>query len=329
MNVLVVGGAGYIGSFCVRQLAAAGYRPIVLDNLVFGHRRAIAPEVTFYQGDLGDEVLIARILRSEKIELVMHFAAFAYVEESVEDPLKYYRNNLVKPITMISTMLEAGVKKFVLSSSCTIFGEPEHLPLGESSPLGPISPYGQTKLDLENFLSATARANGLSFASLRYFNAAGASKDGSIGEDHEPETHLIPLAIEAATGIRGPLTVFGTDYETPDGSCLRDFIHVEDLCRAHIAVFEKLEEPSSAWFYNLGTGIPTSVREVIATVERVTRARVPIKEGPRRDGDAPALYADAQRAHKELSWNLRFPRIDEIVRTAWEWHRRHPNGYAD
>ncbi|MEO6873705.1 MAG: UDP-glucose 4-epimerase GalE, partial [Opitutaceae bacterium] len=235
MNVLVVGGAGYIGSHCVRQLIAAGHRPVVLDNLVYGHRAAVAPGVAFHVGDLGDETAVGQLLRAEQIELVMHFAAYCYVGESVTDPLKYYFNNEVGTLQLLRAMLAAGVKKFVFSSTCATYGTPATLPIVETMPQAPINPYGQTKLDVENALKAVAVAHGLSFAAFRYFNAAGASEDGSIGEDHTPETHLIPLAFDAATGRRPQIEIFGTDYPTPDGTCLRDYVHVDDLSRAHIA----------------------------------------------------------------------------------------------
>lgn len=327
MNVLVVGGAGYIGSHCVRQLLAAGHQPVVLDNLVFGHRGAVPEEVPFYPVNLGNEKEVGKILRKEKIELVMHFAAYAYVGESVTDPLKYYFNNVAAPLHLLRCMLGSGVKKFVFSSTCATYGIPEKMPITEDSPQAPINPYGQTKLDLENVLKALARANGLSFAAFRYFNAAGAATDGSIGEHHDPETHLIPLAIDAATGTRPPLQVFGTDYPTPDGTCLRDYVHVDDLSRAHIAVFEKLATPGTSLFYNLGTGKPTSVLEVIRAVEKVTGKKVPYTTAPRRAGDPPALYADSSKAQRELGWQIQLPDIDAIVATAWKWHEANPQGF--
>ena len=327
MNVLVVGGAGYIGSHCVRQLIAAGHRPVVLDNLVFGHRGALPQGVPMYEADLGNEDAVASVLRKENIELVMHFAAFAYVGESVTDPLKYYFNNTVATYHLLRTMLKVGVRKFVFSSTCATFGVPQSLPITENLPQNPINPYGQTKLDVENALKALAHAHGLSFAAFRYFNAAGAAEDGSIGEDHDPETHLIPLAIYAVQGRIKELSIFGTDYPTPDGTCLRDYVHVDDLSRAHIAVFDKLEKPGTGLFYNLGTGRPTSVREIINAVEKVTGRKVPLKEGPRRAGDPPSLYADSTKAKSELGWTVKFDTIEPIVETAWRWHRDHPNGY--
>ncbi|SRR5258708_5349147 len=329
MNVLVVGGAGYIGSHCVRQLIAAGHRPVVLDNLVYGHRGALTVGVKFYEGDLADQMLLAKIFADEKIELVMHFAAYCYVGESVTEPLKYYLNNLVAPIYLLQAMIKAGVKKFVFSSTCATYGVPEKMPIVENMPQAPINPYGQTKLDVENALKAFAHAYGLSFAAFRYFNAAGAAADGTIGEDHDPETHLIPLAIDAATGRRPALKVFGTDYPTPDGTCLRDYVHIDDLSRAHIAAFEKLSKPGTMLFYNLGTGTPTSVLEVISAVEKITGKKVPYTVAPRRAGDPPALYADSTKAKTELGWKVQYPEIESIVATAWKWHSSHPEGYAD
>ncbi len=329
MNVLVVGGAGYIGSHCVRQLIAAGHRPIVLDNLVFGHRGAVAAGIPLYTADLGDEVAVGKIFVEEKIEAVMHFAAFAYVGESVNDPLKYYFNNVVATLGLLRAMLAHGVKKFVFSSTCATYGVPAGMPIIETMPQAPINPYGQTKLDIENALKALAHAHGLSFAAFRYFNAAGASEDGTIGEDHVPESHLIPLAIDSAVGKRPALQVFGTDYPTPDGTCLRDYVHVDDLSRAHIAVFKHLEAPGAALFYNLGTGKPTSVLEVIRAVEKVTGKKVPHVLAPRRAGDPPALYANSAKAVEELGWKVKFNDIESIVATAWTWHQARPDGYAD
>lgn len=327
MNVLVIGGAGYIGSHCVRQLALAGHRPVVLDNLSYGHREAVAKDVPFYVGDLGDRKLVTDLLRKESIGLVMHFAAFAYVGESVTEPLKYYENNSAKPVQLLMAMKDAGVNKFVFSSTCATFGIPQEMPIHETLPQAPINPYGQTKLDVEHMLISCAKAYGLSFAAFRYFNAAGAAEDGSIGEDHKPETHLIPLAIAAATGMGKALNVFGTDYPTPDGTCLRDYVHVDDLSRAHIAVFDKLATPGSALFYNLGTGTPASVLEIIRAVEEVTGLKVPHTTAPRRAGDPPALYADSRKALSELGWKIQYPDVRGVIETAWKWHKSHPRGY--
>lgn len=328
MNVLVVGGAGYIGSHCVRQLIAAGHNPVVLDNLVYGHRETIPEEVTFYPTNLGNEKEVGKILRKEKIEIVMHFAAYAYVGESVTDPLKYYFNNVASTLHLLRCMIGSGVKKFVFSSTCATYGEPASMPIVETMPQVPINPYGQTKLDVENALKAFAQAYGLSFAAFRYFNAAGAAEDGSIGEHHDPETHLIPLAIDAAQGLRDPLQVYGNDYPTPDGTCLRDYVHVDDLSRAHIAVFDKLAKPGTALFYNLGTGKPTSVLEVIQAVEKVLGKTLPRTDAPRRAGDPPELYADSTKAKTELGWEPKFTDIEAIVATAWKWHEANPKGFA-
>ncbi len=328
MNVLVVGGAGYIGSHCVRQLSAAGHRPVVLDNLVYGHRGAVAAGVPVHLADLGDEQAVGNVLNREKIDLVMHFAAFCYVGESVTDPIRYYLNNSAATYHLLNAMAAAGVTKFVFSSTCATFGVPKQLPIPEDLAQAPINPYGQTKLDVENALRALARIGKISFAVFRYFNAAGAAEDGTIGEDHEPETHLIPVAIDAAIGKRPSLDLYGTDYPTPDGTCLRDYVHVDDLSRAHIAVFDKLAQPGAAHFYNLGTGTPTSNLEVIRAVERATGKKIKVVESPRRPGDPPSLYADSAKARRELGWSVKFPDIDSIVATAWNWHRSHPKGFG-
>lgn len=283
--------------------------------------------IPFYEGDLGDPAVVGSILTDEKIELVMHFAAFAYVGESVTDPLKYYFNNVVATLNLLETMLSEGVTKFVFSSTCATFGEPATMPITEDLPQAPINPYGQTKLDIENALKALSHAHGLSFASFRYFNAAGAAEDATIGEAHAPETHLIPLAIDAATGRRPALKVFGNDYPTPDGTCLRDYVHVDDLNRAHIAVFDQLDTPGAGLFYNLGTGTPTSVLEVIQAVEKVSGLKVPYEMAERRAGDPPELYADSTKAKTELNWKVQYPSIEPIVATAWAWHKAHPEGF--
>lgn len=329
MKVLVAGGAGYIGSHCVRQLLAAGHEPVVLDNLAYGHRASLPAGARFHHVGLADTAALDRLFSAERIDLVMHFAAFCYVGESVQTPMKYYLNNCSATYTLLETMMRHGVKKFVFSSTCATYGVPARLPLTEDMPQAPINPYGQTKLDVENALKALARGQDLSFAAFRYFNAAGAAEDGGIGEDHDPETHLIPLAIGAAQGHRPALQIFGTDYPTPDGTCLRDYVHVDDLSRAHIAVFDKLVQPGAALFYNLGTGKPASVLEVVRAVEKVSGLKVPVKHSPRREGDPPALYADSSKAMRELGWQPRFTSIEPIVETAWRWHSRRPKGYGD
>lgn len=329
MNILVVGGAGYIGSHCVRQLLAAGHRPVILDNFVYGHRAAVPAGVSLHEGNLGDAPFVRRVLEAERIDAVMHFAAYCYVGESVTDPMKYYFNNVVATLHLLQAMRDAGVRRFIFSSTCATFGVPATLPIHENLPQAPINPYGQTKLDIEQVLKALAVAHGLSFAVFRYFNAAGAAEDGSIGEDHAPETHLIPLAIDVATGRRPHLQLFGTDYPTPDGTCLRDYVHVDDLSRAHIAACTRLDAPGTQLFYNLGTGRPTSNREVIAAVEEITGRPVRVVASPRRAGDPPALFADSAQARRELGWVVKFPDIKSIVATAWKWHQAHPAGFGD
>jgi UDP-glucose 4-epimerase len=329
MNILVVGGAGYIGSHCVRQILAAGHRPVILDNFVYGHRAAVPAGVSLHEGNLGDAPFVRRVLDAERIDAVMHFAAYCYVGESVTDPMKYYFNNVVATLHLLQAMRDAGVRRFIFSSTCATFGIPATLPIHENLPQAPINPYGQTKLDIEQVLKALAVAHGMSFAVFRYFNAAGAAEDGSIGEDHAPETHLIPLAIDVATGRRPHLQLFGTDYPTPDGTCLRDYVHVDDLSRAHIAACTLLDAPGTQLFYNLGTGRPTSNREVIAAVEEITGRPVRVVESPRRAGDPPALFADSAKARRELGWTVKFPDIRSIVATAWKWHQAHPAGFGD
>jgi len=329
MNILVVGGAGYIGSHCVRQIFAAGHRPVILDNFAYGHRAAVPAGVALHEGNLGDGPFVRRVLEAERIDAVMHFAAYCYVGESVRDPMKYYFNNVVATLHLLQAMRDAGVRRFIFSSTCATFGVPASLPIHENLPQVPINPYGQTKLDIEQVLKALAVAHGLSFAVFRYFNAAGAAEDGSIGEDHAPETHLIPLAIDVATGRRPHLQLFGTDYPTPDGTCLRDYVHVDDLSRAHIAACTRLDAPGTQLFYNLGTGFPTSNREVIATVEEITGRPVRVVESPRRAGDPPALFADSAKARRDLGWTVKFPDIRSIVATAWKWHQAHPAGFGD
>ncbi len=328
MKVLVVGGAGYIGSHCVRQLLAAGHEPVVLDNFIYGHRAALTPSVKLYEASMADAAALDRIFTAERFDVVMHFAAYCYVGESVTAPLKYYQNNVAATLTLLEAMLKHGVKKFVFSSTCATFGIPEKMPMDENLPQAPINPYGQTKLDVENMLKAFAHAYGLSFAVFRYFNAAGASEDTTIGEAHDPETHLIPLAIWAAMGTAKPLQIFGNDFPTPDGTCQRDYVHVDDLSRAHIAAFDKLSTPGTQLFYNLGTGSPTSVLEVIKAIEKISGLKVPANFAPRRAGDPPALYADSSKAQRELGWTPKFKTIDSIVATAWRWHQSHPKGYA-
>jgi UDP-glucose 4-epimerase len=328
MNILVVGGAGYIGSHCVRQVLAAGHSVVVLDNLSYGHREAIPTGVTLVEADMGDTEKVRQALREHKINCVMHFAALINVGESVHQPERYRDNNVIRTFALLDAMQAEGVKRFVFSSTCAIFGLPEKMPMTEDLPKKPINPYGENKLEVENKLIELAAAGKIAFAAFRYFNAAGASLDGSIGEDHSPETHLIPLAIAAALGRRPPLKVFGKDYPTPDGTCLRDYIHVDDLSAAHIAVFSRLDKPGTALFYNLGVGKPYSVDEVIHSIERLTGRHVPREYVERREGDPPALYADASKARAELGWKPKYETLDSIIATALRWHTTHPRGFA-
>jgi UDP-glucose 4-epimerase len=313
----------------VRALVARGDAVVVVDNLRQGHRAAVAPGAELIEADIADRRRLAEVFAAWRFDAVFHFAALSLVGESMREPLRYCAENAGNSLWLAEAAVRAGVTKFVFSSTAALFGNPREVPIPEGAVLAPASAYGESKLMVERGLFWADQVHGLRSACLRYFNAAGADPSGAIGEDHEPETHLIPLAIGAALGTRPALTVFGTDYPTPDGTCLRDYVHVDDLSRAHIAVFEALEQPSIGLFYNLGTGTPTSVRAVIAAVEKITGRRVPVVESPRRAGDPPALYADASKARAELDWQVQYPEIDSIVASAWRWHKDHPDGYAD
>lgn len=327
-KMLVVGGAGYVGSHCLKHLLSSGYQPIVLDSLIHGHKEAVPKGVPFYQGDMADEALLERVFTEQEIDVVFHFAAFAYVGESIEEPLKYYENNVAKTIVLVKSMLKHGVRKMVFSSTCATYGEPESVPIKLNEPQTPINPYGQTKLQVEAFLKDMASAGELSVVAFRYFNAAGAAADGTIGEDHTPESHLIPLAIQVAMGQREKLLVFGSDYDTPDGSCQRDYIHVEDLATAHAAAIPLLSESEAGFLsYNLATGTPTSVLEIIEAVESVSGKTVAYEKVERRPGDPATLYARGNKAREELQWELKYTDIKDIVRTAWNWHVNHPEGH--
>lgn len=317
-RVLVTGGAGFIGSHCCKALAVAGRRPVVYDDLSRGHADAVkwGPLV---QGDLRDTAGLAEALRAHRIDAVIHFAAFAYVGESGTEPLLYYDNNVGGMISLLDAMQRAGVSRIIFSSSCATYGIPKQLPMGEDAPQAPINPYGRTKLACEWILRDVAQARGLQFAALRYFNAAGADPDGEIGERHDPETHLIPLALMAASGQAGPLKVFGTDYDTPDGTCIRDYIHVYDLAEAHLLALSHLSAGGGNLALNLGTGQGHSVREVIAAVERVTGRAVPCEDAPRRPGDPAELTADPTRARDVLGLAPRYAALDEIVSHAAPW----------
>jgi len=327
MRILVTGGAGYIGSHTVKLLLARGHDVRVLDNLTHGHRAAV-PADRLTVADLADAPAVDHLLLTHRTEAVVHFAAFASVAESVKHPARYWQNNVVNTLALLDLCRRHGVGRFVFSSTAATYGVPETMPITEDTPQRPINPYGQSKLAVERVLADYAAAYGLAYAALRYFNAAGAAADGTIGEDHHPETHLIPLVLQVALGQRPHVEVYGTDYPTPDGTCVRDYIHVEDLAEAHRLALEKAE-PGRGLCLNLGTGRGYSIREVIQTAERVTGKSIAVKDGPRRPGDPPALVAAADRARSALGWAPRYPELGQIVETAWNWHRAHPHGYAD
>jgi UDP-glucose 4-epimerase len=327
MRVLVVGGAGYIGSHTVKLLNETEHEVWVYDNLSMGHRQSVRSDQLIV-GDLFDRQSLERVLEEKRIEAVMHFAAFAYVGESVQDPAKYYQNNIVATLGLFESMRRCGVKKFVFSSTTATYGQPEKIPISEDTLQLPINPYGFTKLVIERALKDYAHAYGFAGASLRYFNASGAAADGSIGEDHTPETHLIPLVLQVALGQRDSIQVFGSDYPTHDGTCIRDYIHVEDLATAHLAALEKLQS-SKVLEVNLGTGVGNSVLEVINACRKASGHPIPTVMCPRRAGDPAELVAECSLAKQVLGWEPRYRQIDQIVQTAWNWHLSHPRGYAD
>jgi UDP-glucose 4-epimerase len=326
MKIFVTGGAGYVGSHCMRGLCDAGHNVVVYDNLSLGHRDAVDPRARLIVGDLGDTALLGRTLAEGAFEAVLHFAAFAEVAESVEDPLRYYRNNVANTVLLLEAMRACDIKKLVFSSSCATYGIPPAVPITEDMPQNPVNPYGRTKLVIEWVLCDCCVAWGLGATALRYFNAAGAAADGRIGEDHKPESHLIPRVLQVALGQREEIKIFGLDYPTPDGSCVRDYVHVEDLSSVHrIAV----ETQSQGRFrrYNVGTGRGFSVKEVIEAARQVTGHEIPASAAPRRGGDPPELYADPTLIRTELGWQPDYTDIRRIVETAWNWHRQHPQGY--
>lgn len=326
-RVVVTGGAGYIGSHAVRALVDAGHAVAVLDDLSAGHRQALPQGVTLVTAAIHDRAAVHQLLVDHRADAVMHFAAWLAVGESVRKPLEYYQNNVAGTLGVLEAMRDAGVRRFIFSSTCAVYGEPETVPMVETLEKQPINAYGETKLTIERALPHLERAFGLQWIALRYFNAAGAHPDGTIGEDHADEVHLIPLAIRAATG-GPPLKVFGEDYPTPDGTCLRDYIHVCDLADAHIGALAALERGAPSDAYNIGTGTPHSVKSVIDTVGRVVGRPVAWEAAPRRPGDPAVLYAASDRAQRELGWRPRYADLEVIVRHAWQWHSTHPRGYV-
>ncbi|MCW5961763.1 MAG: UDP-glucose 4-epimerase GalE [Pyrinomonadaceae bacterium] len=326
MAILVTGGAGYIGSALVEDLRNRGRRPVVLDNLVYGHREAVSKDIPFYEGDIGNSELVEKIVNDHAIESAMHFSAFAYVGESVEEPAKYYENNFVQTLKLLDVLIRCGVKKFIFSSTCATYGEPVRVPINEDHPQDPTNPYGWSKLMVERALRDYDRAYELKFVALRYFNASGATE--TLGEDHDPETHLIPLVLQTAQGKREAISVFGDDYPTPDGSAIRDYIHISDLSEAHILALDYLEKGNPSEFINLGNGNGYSVLEVIEAARKVTKRPINVKIAPRRPGDPSRLVADASKAREVLGWDPKFPEIESIIESAWNWHKEHPDGYS-
>lgn len=325
-NILVIGGAGYIGSHMCKYLANNGYNPIVLDNLVYGHRQAVkwGP---FIEGSINDSSLINSVFSEYQIVAVMHFAAFCYVGESVTDPAKYYRNNVANTLNLLEVMVEKNINNFIFSSSCATYGEPVETPITEQHPQNPINPYGRTKLMVEQILDDFKDAYGLESVCLRYFNAAGADPDGELGEDHKPETHLIPLVLQTTLGQRESIDIFGDDYPTRDGTCIRDYIHINDLAQAHFLALQRLLNGQSGGKFNLGNGNGYSVQEVIEVARDITGKSIPSNIIEKRRGDPAVLVGSSERATNDLGWNPHFPDLHTIIKTAWKWHSSHPNGY--
>lgn len=329
MNVLVCGGAGYIGSHTVYELIERGHSVVVVDSLIKGHKAAIHNEAKFYLGDIRDEEFMDRVFRENQIDAVIDFAAFSLVGESVNEPFKYYENNVYGTLKLLEAMERANVKKIVFSSTAATYGEPENDIIVESDNTNPTNPYGETKLTVEKMLKWADNAYGIKFVALRYFNAAGAHTSGKIGEDHNPETHLIPIILQTALGQREKMFIFGDDYDTPDGTCVRDYIHVTDLADAHIKALEKLFKTNKSGIYNLGNGKGFSVKEVIEKAKKVTGKDFKVEIEARRSGDPSTLIASSEKAIKELGWQPKFNTLDKIIETAWNWHKDHKNGYED
>ena len=329
MAILVCGGAGYIGSHAVHALVEKGEDVVIVDNLQTGHRGALNPAAKFYEGDIRDASVLDRIFTKNKIEAVIHFAANSLVGESMEKPLLYFNNNVYGMQVLLEGMVRHGVDKIVFSSTAATYGEPKRVPIHEDDETCPTNTYGETKLTMEKMMKWVSRANGVRYVSLRYFNAAGALPDGSIGEDHKTETHLIPLILQVPTGRRDHITVFGDDYPTPDGTCLRDYIHVVDLADAHVLALEYLRKGGASDIFNLGNGQGFSVKEMIAAAEKATGRSIKVEIGARRAGDPAQLIASSEKARSVLGWKPQFTDVEQVIGTAWKWHESHPHGYED
>jgi len=327
MSVLVLGGAGYIGSHTVYELIDNGYDVVVADNLATGHKDAVHPKAKFYEGDIRSKEFTDSIFENENIDAVIHFSAFSLVAESMEEPLKYYNNNMYGTMVLLKSMEEHNVKNIVFSSTAAIYGEPERVPIKESDKTEPTNTYGETKLSMEKMMKWQGNAKGLKFVALRYFNACGAHSSAKIGEDHYPETHLIPIVLQVPNGKREFVTVFGDDYNTPDGTCIRDYIHVTDLAKAHILAMEYLKNGGKSDVFNLGSGQGFSVKEIIETAKKVTGKDIPVIMGKRRAGDPERLIASSDKAKEILGWKPEFDDIEKIIESAWRWHMLNPNGF--
>ena len=329
MRLLVLGGAGYIGSHTAVELLDRGHEVVIADNLITGYKQAVPKEAVFYQGDIRDYNFLNNLFKAEKIDAVIHFAAFSLVGESVTNPLKYYENNLYGTKVLLQAMIDNNVDKIVFSSTAATYGEPENIPILESDRTCPTNPYGETKLAMEKMMKWSANAYQLRYVSLRYFNACGAHKSGKLGEAHNPESHLIPLVLQVPNGKRESVSIYGTDYDTPDGTCIRDYIHVTDLAEAHILAVEYLMKGGESNVFNLGNGVGYSVREVIETARKVTGHPIPAVEIPRRAGDPARLVASGEKAKTVLGWEPKITSLEDIIRSAWVWHSTHPNGYNE
>ncbi|OTN77030.1 UDP-glucose 4-epimerase GalE [Enterococcus sp. 8G7_MSG3316] len=329
MTILVLGGAGYIGSHAVDQLINQGNKVVVVDNLLTGHRQAVHPEAVFYQGDIRDKAFLTDVFTKEDIDGVIHFAASSLVGESVEKPLKYFNNNVYGMQILLEVMQAFSVKHIVFSSTAATYGEPEQSPITEKTPTNPKNPYGESKLMMEKMMRWCDEAYGMKFVALRYFNVAGAKADATIGEDHDPETHLVPIILQAALGQREEVAIFGDDYDTPDGTCIRDYVHVEDLINAHLLALDYLQKGNESNVFNLGSNNGYSVKEMVEAARTVTQKDIPARIAPRRAGDPSTLVASSDKARAILGWAPKYTTVESIIETAWKWHVSHPNGYQE